>query len=47
MGEVYEAEQEQPVRRRVAVKLIKPGPSTSSWPGPTGAEDHGLILGTD
>jgi WD40 repeat protein/serine/threonine protein kinase len=25
MGEVYEAEQEQPVRRRVALKVIKPG----------------------
>jgi non-specific serine/threonine protein kinase/serine/threonine-protein kinase len=25
MGEVYEAEQEKPVRRRVALKVIKPG----------------------
>ncbi len=28
MGEVYEAEQEHPVRRRVAIKLIKPGMDT-------------------
>ncbi len=25
MGEVYEAEQEKPVRRKVALKIIKPG----------------------
>ena len=25
MGEVYKAEQEKPVRRKVALKLIKPG----------------------
>ena len=28
MGEVYEAEQESPIRRRVALKLIKPGMDT-------------------
>ena len=30
MGTVYMAEQEQPVRRRVALKVIKPGMDTDS-----------------
>jgi len=31
MGEVWEAEQEEPVRRKVALKLIKWGMDTKCW----------------
>ena len=41
MGEVYEAEQTEPVRRRVALKLVKWGMNTREqaefgWPPLTG-----------
>ena len=33
MGEVWEAEQSEPVRRRVALELIKPGMDSLNRPG--------------
>ena len=50
MGVVYMAEQEQPVRRKVALKIIKPGMDTAPGrrplrgrapgPGPDGPPEH-------
>jgi len=44
MGVVYEAEQESPVRRRVALKLIKPGMDTSEVVARFESERQALAL---
>jgi len=44
MGEVYLAEQERPLRRRVAVKVIKPGMDTRSVIGRFESERQALAL---
>ena len=43
-GVVYMAEQEEPVRRRVALKIIKPGMETKSVIARFGAERQALAL---
>src|SRR5439155_17478995 len=43
-GVVYMAEQEEPVRRRVALKIIKPGMDTKSVIARFGAEQQALAL---
>src|SRR5947207_10145622 len=43
-GVVYMAEQEEPVRRRVALKIIKPGMDTKSVMARFGAERQALAL---
>jgi serine/threonine protein kinase/tetratricopeptide (TPR) repeat protein len=44
MGAVYEAEQERPVRRRVALKVIKPGMDTDQVVARFEAEQQALAL---
>jgi len=44
MGEVYEAEQEQPIRRRVALKIIKQGMDSKQVVGRFEAERQALAL---
>src|SRR5437762_1984148 len=44
MGEVWLAEQKQPVRRRVALKLIKAGMDTRELVGPIRVRTPGLGL---
>ncbi len=44
MGVVYMAEQEQPIRRRVALKIIKPGMDTSQVVARFEAERQALAM---